>query len=615
SFQSPLPWGDCPHAVGVVEGNETYHLLQECDKAGPTQFFWYRDALAITPDINHVGSFNWKIAGCMALAWVIIYVCIMKGIVASGKVVYVTAVFPYLVLLAFLCRGLTLRGMSDGVSHLFTPRWEKLEDPTVWLEAGTQIFFSLGLAFGGLIAFGSYNPINNNCLRDAIMVSITNCVTSLLAGVVVFSILGFKAHETHDRCLAERNETLMALLDESPQGTTYLSLLEAHQADLPVCDIQEELRKSAAGTGLAFIIFTEAINQFPFPPLWAVLFFLMLFTLGADSQFGTLEGVISSLIDLKVLPQLRKEMLSAIVCLVCFVLSLMFTHGAGNYIFQLFDSFAGNIPLLVIGFMECISISYVYGLKRFASDVELMCGSRPSLYWLVCWKVVSPLLMIIILVAYVVKMVTEGSVYLAWDSDAGVSRDLQWPMWALVVALLLVLIPLIWIIIVPILNCLGYPLLSEEEPAWFPEKELRSAQDITPQRFTALERALLCLSVSTESLKSNEDGEGGRGGGGGGGGDGGGGGGEEMSSHNSQQALLPARSTKRNAKNSSINTPTQISIPTSAPPVSNSLKPSGGGGEEKGGGGGGGGGRQAGRRKSEDKNKRKDDQASNRKSM
>lgn len=151
---------------------------------------------------------------------------------------------------------------------------------------------------------------------------------------------------------------------------------------------------------MAFIIFTEAINQFPFPPLWAVLFFLMLFTLGADSQFGTLEGVISSLIDLKVLPQLRKEMLSgmycmyiqetsrsrmllpstcvyhnhvltflpsfpsALVCVVCFVLSLMFTHGAGNYIFQLFDSFAGNIPLLVIGLMECISISYVYGIKR-----------------------------------------------------------------------------------------------------------------------------------------------------------------------------------------------------------------------------------------------------------
>ncbi|XP_071515270.1 sodium-dependent neutral amino acid transporter B(0)AT3-like isoform X2 [Panulirus ornatus] len=487
SFQSPLPWWDCPHAVGVVEGNDT-NLVQECKKAGPTQYFWYRDALAITDSITDSGEFNWKIAGCMAIAWLIIYVCIMKGIVASGKVVYVTAVFPYLVLLVFFCRGVTLRGMTDGITHLFTPRWQKLADPVVWLEAGTQIFFSLGLAFGGLIAFGSYNPVNNNCLRDAILVSITNCFTSLLAGVVVFSILGFKAHETHERCLAENNSTVISLLDEAK-----------------VCDIQEELEKSAAGTGLAFIVFTEAINQFPFPPLWAVLFFLMLFTLGADSQFGTLEGVISSLIDLKVLPQLRKEALSALVCFICFVISLIFTHGAGNYIFQLFDSFAGNIPLLMIGLLECVGVSFVYGIKRFASDVELMCGSRPSLYWLVCWKVASPLLMVTILAASIIKMALEGSTYLAWDSVKAEGIERQWPGWAWVVAALLVFLPLVWIPIVPIANMLGMPLLTEEEPAWFPEKELRSAQDVTPQRFTALERALLCLSISIETLRSPDE--------------------------------------------------------------------------------------------------------------
>ncbi|KAK7084601.1 hypothetical protein SK128_021037, partial [Halocaridina rubra] len=243
SFQSPLPWSDCPHAIGVVD-NETI-LSQECERAGPTQYFWYRDTLQITQDLSDPGSFNWKIAGCMAVAWVLIYVCIMKGIVASGKVVYVTAVFPYLVLLFFFCRGVTLRGMSDGITHLFTPRWEKLEDPVVWLEAGTQIFFSLGLAFGGLIAFGSYNPVNNNCLKDAILVSITNCFTSLLAAVVVFSILGFKAHETHDRCLIERNATAAAILEEE-SGATWddlQNILGKKNITLPVCDIQEELQK------------------------------------------------------------------------------------------------------------------------------------------------------------------------------------------------------------------------------------------------------------------------------------------------------------------------------------------------------------------------------------
>jgi SNF family Na+-dependent transporter len=64
--------------------------------------------------------------------------------------------------------------------------------------------------------------------------------------------------------------------------------------------------------GLAFIIFTEAINQFPGAQIWAVLFFLMLFTLGIDSQFGTLEGVITSLVDMKLFPKLSKEKITLV---------------------------------------------------------------------------------------------------------------------------------------------------------------------------------------------------------------------------------------------------------------------------------------------------------------
>ena len=66
----------------------------------------------------------------------------------------------------------------------------------VWKDAATQMFFTLSLAFGALIAFASYMPYKNNCVNDAYAVVLINCGTSIFAGVVVFSILGYREQKT-----------------------------------------------------------------------------------------------------------------------------------------------------------------------------------------------------------------------------------------------------------------------------------------------------------------------------------------------------------------------------------------------------------------------------------
>ncbi len=162
----------------------------------------------------------------MVIAWIVVYLVIRKGIASSGKVVYFTALFPYIVLTIFFVRGLTLEGASAGVAHMFTPdvrcyiskiercyvflnlaicylKLDLLMSPTVWLEAANQVFFSFSLAFGSIIGFGSYNPIDKNCVHDTIAISIANALTALYAGMVIFSILGFKAHHLLIKCMEQ----------------------------------------------------------------------------------------------------------------------------------------------------------------------------------------------------------------------------------------------------------------------------------------------------------------------------------------------------------------------------------------------------------------------------
>ena len=91
---------------------------------------------------------------------------------------------------------------------------------------------------------------------------------------------------------------------------------------------------------------------------------------------------------------------------------------------------------------------YVY---RFSNDIELMTGSRPGLYWLICWKFVAPLAMFGILVASFVQMAISGSTYDAWDAASGVTIMKEWPLWCKGLAIFLISICIIWVPVVAIL--------------------------------------------------------------------------------------------------------------------------------------------------------------------
>ena len=104
SFQLSLPWSECPMEI-IDEALNTTAIITECDLSSETQYFWYRTALGISSGIGDFGGIRYWMLLCLIFAWVIIFFIIMKGVQSSGKVVYFTALFPYVVMTIFFIRG------------------------------------------------------------------------------------------------------------------------------------------------------------------------------------------------------------------------------------------------------------------------------------------------------------------------------------------------------------------------------------------------------------------------------------------------------------------------------------------------------------------------------
>uniref|UniRef100_A0A8C5PB97 Solute carrier family 6 member 13 n=1 Tax=Leptobrachium leishanense TaxID=445787 RepID=A0A8C5PB97_9ANUR len=371
SFTYDLPWSSCNNTWNTENcldfnmDNSTQNMT--VNGTSSVIEFWERRVLKISDGIENIGSLQWELALCLLLAWIICYFCIWKGVKSTGKVVYITATFPYLMLIVLLIRGVSLPGAVVGIQFYLYPDLSRLKDPQVWMDAGTQIFFSYAICLGCLTALGSYNKYNNNCYRDCVALCFLNSGTSFVAGFAIFSILGFMAEEQR----------------------------------VPISEVAE------SGPGLAFIAYPRAVSMMPFAPLWACFFFIMVILLGLDSQFVCVESLVTSLVDMypsTFRKKNRRELLILGVCIFSFLVGLVMLTEGGMYVFQLFDYYAASgICLLFVAIFETICIGWVYGANNFYDNIEHMIGYRPFPVIKYCWLFFTPAVCIATFVFSLVK--------------------------------------------------------------------------------------------------------------------------------------------------------------------------------------------------------------------
>ena len=385
---APLVWRRISartEAIGWVQTIITYIIAvyYAVILAWSTIYTWFSLKLAWgeDPEAFFVGDFLhadnesinsttvvWPIAITLAVIWVLIVAVMALGI-RKGTGILSSVFVPTLIVLFLILvgRSLFLPGAGEGLEAFFTPRWSALADPTVWMAAYGQIFYSLAIAFGIMMTQASYLKRRSNLSGLGTVVGLSNSGFEVLAGIGVFATLGFMA------------STSGVAVDEV----------------------------ATSGIGLAFIAFPTIINQMPGGPLFGVLFFGSLFIAGFTSLVTIVEVVVSSFQDKFRLERRTASIAVGVACAVPSLVLFPVTTGLGSL--DIVDKFVNVLGIVLIAVISTVTIGWV--LKRtpeLRSHVNAVSSLQLGRWWDFSLTVITPLILGITFILEVRVLLIEG---------------------------------------------------------------------------------------------------------------------------------------------------------------------------------------------------------------
>lgn len=332
-----------------------------------TNAFFFKEYLQLGDHSpTRLGQFQLHIAIPMAIAWAITSLAIFTGV--KGGIERASKIMMpllFIMVLALIGRIVFLPGALEGINYLFEPDFSKIFDAKVWSAAYGQIFFTLSVGFAIMLAYSSYLPEKSDINNNAFMTVLINCGFSILAGILVFGVLGYMAME---------------------QGKALTDVV-------------------SSGVGLAFVTIPAAINLLPAPYLLGPLFFLALVIAGFSSHISIIEAVTAAVMDKL---DLSRKRAASLVCGVGFVVSMAFATNGGLLLLDLVDYFINNVALLASCFIELIILAWLFKIADIRDYANRLSEFTISLWFDLCLRFISPAMLAIILVKNLMTTISEG---------------------------------------------------------------------------------------------------------------------------------------------------------------------------------------------------------------
>lgn len=295
---------------------------------------------------------------------IIVAVVLLMG-VQKGVEKASTILMPVLILLAvIICiYSITLPGAIEGVKYFFIPKAENFSIMGV-LAAMGQMFYSLSLAMGIMIAYGSYIPKDSSIEKNVGRIELFDTLIAVMAGLMI----------------------------------------------IPAVFAFDPTQVSKSGPGLMFVVLPQVFDSMPLSNLMGMLFFFLVFAAAITSAISLMETIVACVCDHTGLGRKTSVIIVALLTLAISTLpALGYNVLSGVKFFGRFDILdfmdfiTNSVMMPICSLLICLFVSFGIGTKAIEDEVELCGAFRRKKLFRIMIKYVAPIFVLAVLVSSVLN--------------------------------------------------------------------------------------------------------------------------------------------------------------------------------------------------------------------